>query len=355
MNGLNPGEMADSFDYVNYQGGYINVNETQPSINFSLQDALGDINKQEILKKISNYSLSEEVKSFVDEYEQNFGERNIFLWKFLGTVFKEAGVTLSTIDKKYFDSITDDKLLFTIICAILDDVAELHRDKELLNEMISVLTTSRVEKIYENNEKIIFIKQLWKHLINKLKTYPRYEEFKDIFIYDFKQMLNALQYSYLVNENPKMLNLNETTNYDCHNMMVFIYNGIDLMVSPDFDYNELPYLRNAFWYAQQMARIGNWLSTWKREVKEKDISSGVFAYVFSNKIIEYNDFETLSTNEIIERIENSDVNEYFMNIWKENYGKLVSLKEEIKSVDMDRYIKGLEKVIKFHMASEGFK
>ena len=127
------------------------------------------------------------------------------------------------------------------------------------------------------------------------------------------------------------------------------------MVSPDFDDNELPYLRNAFWYAQQMARIGNWLSTWKREAKEKDISSGVFAYVFSNKIIEYNDFETLSDSEIIERIENSNVNEFFMNIWKENYVKLVSLKEKIKSVDMDAYIKGLENVIKFHMASEGMK
>jgi hypothetical protein len=104
-----------------------------------------------------------------------------------------------------------------------------------------------------------------------------------------------------------------------------------------------------------MARIGNWLSTWKREVKEKDYSSGVFAYVFSNKIIDIDEIKNLTENEIIKRIENSCVKDYFLSIWKENYLKLLSYKDRIKSVDMKAYLDGLETVIKFHMASEGFK
>ena len=39
--------------------------------------------KQEILKKVSNYELSDDVKYFVEEYEKFFNDRDIFQWKFL--------------------------------------------------------------------------------------------------------------------------------------------------------------------------------------------------------------------------------------------------------------------------------
>jgi len=144
-------------------------------------------------------------------------------------------------------------------------------------------------------------------------------------------------------------------NYDCHNMIVYLLNGIDIMASSSLDNRDLSHVRTAFWHAQQMARIGNWLSTWKREVKEKDISSGVFAYVFENNIIDSSDIGKLSDEEIMGRIENSGMQEYFMSVWKENYVKLASLKDKIQSVDMDAYVKGLENVIQFHLLTEGLR
>jgi len=325
MNGINPGEMAGSLDAGGFQGEYIHINESQPVNNLSIKDVLGDFNKQEILERVKQFELSDDVKYFVNEYERVFNDRNGFIWKWLGPLYKETGVTLSTVNHNFLDSITDKKIILTMLAK------------------------------FDNNEKISLISRMWEYLILELSKFPRFKEFKDIFMYDFQQFVNCINYSYLVNNNPNMINIHEMENYDCHNMIVFLLNGIDLMVSPDFDKNDLPKLRNAFWYAQQMARIGNWLSTWKREVKEKDFSSGVFAYAFENNIIDSSEIGKLSDEEIVRRIENSGMKEYFMGVWKENYSKLASLKDKIQSVDMDVYIKGLENVIKFHMASEGMK
>lgn len=311
--------------------------------------------RENIIEKIKNYELSENVSYFSKEYQKLFNERNDFLWKFLGSVFTETGVTLSTVDKKYFDSVTDIKIIISILCGVLDDVADVHKDKELLNNMMNVIYKKETQQSKFKDEKVLFIKEIWSFLLKELKKLPRYKEFKDIFMYDFKQFLNTFEYSCLISKNPDMICLRESENYDAHNMMVFIFNGIDLMGSPNFDKDELPHIRTVFWHAQRMARIGNWLSTWKRELKQNDLSSGVFSYAISKKILDKNDFDNLPKEEIISRIEGSDAYNFFMDAWTQNYQELDSLKGKIKSIDIESYSNGLRNVIKYHLSTEGLK
>ena len=60
-------------------------------------------------------------------------------------------------------------------------------------------------------------------------------------------------------------------------------------------------------------------------------------------------------SEIIKRIENSNVTEYFIKTWNERYQTIKKYKNSIESVDMDKYLTGLETLIKLHLASEGLK
>jgi len=312
--------------------------------------------KKPILESVYNYTLSDNLNYFIDEYEHLFGKRNRFLWKWLGVIFKESGVTLSTVDREYLDSTVDNKILITIITVVLDDIAEYYKDGELLGMILEMWNHgTKLIGGYKENEKVMFVKKLWDHLMKELSKYPRYEEFKNIFIYDFNQMLNTIRYSYLTNLNPEIINLQEAEIYGCHNMIVYLYNGIDLMASPDFDKGDLPRLRTVFWYAQQMARAGNWLSTWKRELSEKDFSSGVFGYAASKDNLNISDIEKIGRDEVISKIESSDVYEYLIDSWEHNYEKIKKLKNTIKSIDMDAYTNGLENVLKFHLATEGLK
>lgn len=138
-------------------------------------------------------------------------------------------------------------------------------------------------------------------------------------------------------------------------MAYFLYTGFDLMASPNFDFNELPLLRGVVWYAQQMARIGNWLSTWKRELREKDLSSGVFAYLLSKNLVSPDNLLELSEEEAIELVDKAGVVEHFLTKWRENYWRVEEIGRNIKSVDIKKLLKGLENLLKFHLATEGYK
>ena len=326
-----------------------------PKENTVFQDIFKDFNKKEILERITKFSLSERVKFFAKEYGRIFGKRDVFLWKFLGCLFKETGITLSSVDRKLLDSTVDNKIILTILLVILDDVADCNHDKELLNKFYKVLCND--PKIFgnERDEEILLLRRLWHYLMSEFCNYPRFDELKNIFMFDFQQVVNALEYSCIINNHPNIINIYEMERYDTHNMLVFLYNGIDLMASPNLDIGDFPFLRTAFSYAENMARVGNWLSTWKRELNENDISSGVIAYAISNKIFEIDDFKKLTMNEIIDRIENCGYYEHFFDVWMQNYNGLVSLKDRVESIDMESYISGLKEVLRFHLATEGLK
>jgi hypothetical protein len=327
----------------------LDLNTTKKSSFDHTTELFKPMDKKEILKQVQSFTLSNDVKYFVDEYEKIFSERSRFEWKWLGTVFRDAGVTLSSIDEKYLDSITDCKILFCLLYIILDDVAEVHKDEDQLKEMLEIFNNNSVKKY---NKKIILLKELWQFLQNKLAQFPRYEEFKDVFMYDFKQVLNSAEYSILINKNPELINSTEIDIYDSHGMVVFLINGIDLMVSPDFDKSELAKLRSIFWHSQQMARIGNSLGTWKREIKEKDSSSGVMSYALTKNIVTLDEIENLDEIQLKEKIENSDFKAYYMKKWAKDFSEIQNLKASIKSIDINQYINGLKNVLNYHIACD---
>ena len=67
------------------------------------------------------------------------------------------------------------------------------------------------------------------------------------------------------------------------------------------------------------------------------------------------DRNNLNEKKIIHEIENSNVVDYFTNTWNKKYQTIKKIKNSIESVDMDKYLGGLETLIKLHLASEGFK
>ncbi|GAH05878.1 unnamed protein product, partial [marine sediment metagenome] len=211
--------------------------------------------------------------------------------------------------------------------------------EELMEDMLNIVTNpSNLNHIKNIDEKLSFFIELWDQFQKDIYKYPRYKEFMDIFSYDLSQMVNSVRFCFLMNKKPEYMNLQEIEMYESYNMIVFLLNGIDLMASPDFDSNELPHLRTVFWNAQQMARIGNWLSTWKREIKEDDYCSGVVGYALSEQIITVDDLKNMDDNKLIQKIESSNVVNYFTKTWNKRYQAIKKYKNSIESVDMDKYL-----------------
>ncbi|WP_456329957.1 hypothetical protein [Archaeoglobus sp.] len=304
---------------------------------------------EDVISTVMNYDLPGDIVELVESYEKVFGRRDRFLWKWIGVVFRQ-GITLSCVDERYFDFVVNLKIPITMLDVILDDAADYYKDCELIDRAYEVIFYGRSF----NDERLLFFERLWNYIIQAIRELPRFEEFFPIFEYDMRQMFDAMYYSHLVNTKPEVLNLKEAEIHLANNMIYFLYTDVDLMASPTFDKNELPLLRTVIWHTQQMARIGNWLSTWKRELRERDFTSGVFAYIVSNGLVFPDQLPEMDEIEIVSVIEETNPDEYFMRLWMENYRKVEEIGKNIRSVDIKALLRGFENLLKYHLATEGY-
>jgi hypothetical protein len=97
-------------------------------------------------------------------------------------------------------------------------------------------------------------------------------------------------------------------------------------------------------------------------VREGDYSSGVLVYALENSVVNREDLYKLSagrfagdSDDIIERIKASGVEEHFLDEWHQNYEQIRQLDNRMESVDVDSFLSGMEKLLSYHLAARGLK
>ena len=127
------------------------------------------------------------------------------------------------------------------------------------------------------------------------------------------------------------------------------------MCSPDFDLDEIGALREAVWHAQYMGRIGNLVTTWERELREGDFTSGVFAHAVIHGSLSIGQLSRGDRDTIANAIRVGQHEEHFMRRWQQHRKCLIGLQRSIHSVDLRPLVEGLERLISLHVASRGSK
>jgi len=312
--------------------------------------------KKEI-EAIQAIKLPPELQKWVREYEK-VGERDEFFWKWLYGA--NQIIVFPSVPKQYQKSLRKIKVLFNMFLTLLDDPADKSSNKKLLNELLKIPFNKNYIKFNNLNQKekkyLKFTIKLWNYIKTKMRKYPKYKEFKNIFDYDVVQLLNAMKYAWLVNKNPYLINETEYRIYLSHNMQAIIDLDFDLMCLPEFNLKKLGIFRKIAWEAQNMARIGNWISTWKREVKENDFTSGVFAYGIDKGIINPEQLvKKKNIEQIIKQMEESNAESYFLKGWMKSYKKIKNLGPQIKSINIEIFLSELERLLFLHLISQGYK
>jgi hypothetical protein len=309
------------------------------------------------IEAIQKVKLPPELQKWVKEYEKVGGERDDFIWKWTYNISRV--ITLTSVEKKYRRSVSEVKFLMIMFVVLIDDVADKHKNNKVLKELLKIpfnLSGVRLDKLGKEEIKYVkFVIRIWRYIITVCKKYPRFSEFKEIIEFDIKQLLNAMEYSYLVNKNNYLINGTEFNVYLSHNMQLVIDMMIDLCCSSKFNIMELGMFRRISWHAQQMTRIGNWVTTWKREISEKDFSSGIFAYALEHKVISLEDIRKNSKLELVDKIRRSEAESSFLKEWECDYQEIKKLNRRMKTIDVNSLLASLEKVIFAHLISKGYK
>jgi hypothetical protein len=308
--------------------------------------------------RINEVDLPKTVLSNVEEYEETGGDRDRFVWKWIYSLL--PAFTLSSVPRENAGSARIQKTNLTILITLLDDLAEKHGDTQTFEEIRRLVTTGETDDAGGSGDEDIidFADRLWSELEAGLVDAPRHEKMREVFDYDLRQPLNAMDYSRVINDHLSMANLKGTEHYGPHNMVMFPYADIDVMHSPSFEFSEFGELRELIWDLQKMARIGNWLTTWEREIHEGDYTAGIVVYALRNDVITFDELRTTRPehrDELVERVKERGIEDRFMNEWQRRHRAITERDYQADSVDVDAFIQGMETVMDHHLASRGHK
>ncbi|MFC7214345.1 hypothetical protein ACFQO4_09685 [Saliphagus sp. GCM10025334] len=315
------------------------------------------------LERIERTALPASVSTLLEAYEETVDERDRFLWKWLYYLFPE--ITLSCVRPDDSQQVRESKLLASLYVTILDDLAERDEDVHTFREAAKAPfdhQTADETRPEVDAAAVTLAHEVWEHVDDGLASAPRYPEFSDLLRFDLGRTTTAIEYTYLLNHHLELASLEETTVYDSYNMMLFPYATIDLLYSPAFDRSELGRLRDVLRRAQQMTRIGNWVTTWERELEEGDCSSGVVISAVERDVVSREQLERLRADpatadraEIVARIHEANIEARLLERWSEHYDHVEGYAADIESVDVGALLEGLETVLACHLESRGRK
>lgn len=316
---------------------------------------------RDLVGEINDHPLPDVVAELIEEYLTLEDARPLFMWKWVHRLAPKNG--LPCVDPAYEEAVAIDKTLAILYITLLDDTLEKQREPATFAQLSNVPFPQQSVDTGSDDvhtETVELTQRVWNTLEGRLERAPRYERYADLFKYDLKQAIMSIEYGDLAIRRPDLATMGDLERYESHNMFMMGYADIDLMYSSVDIQDALPTIREAVWIAQQMARIGNWVSTWEREIAEGDFCSGPVVYALENDVISLSELQSGSgeperLEDVVERIHRRGIEKEFLNRWERNYYRLRELDDELENMDLEPFVAGTEEILRYHLASRGLK
>lgn len=307
---------------------------------------------EECMESVKETQLPPSVVVLSEEYNRRVGERDQFLWKWIHNLFD--AFTLPCVPTESWETVKTSKTVFTMFITVLDDLADQPGGGATFEQARRIpYAPDAVD--YDapgvEGDVLKFAEELWAEVNGLLTDAPCAQRYRDVFRFDLRQAINAMGYAQVLNGNPEIANIAESRHHGPFNMVMFPYADIDLMWTPEFDRSEFGELRHLLLDLQQMARIGNWVTTWERELFEGDYTAGVVVDALERGIISLED----DPETAIEAIRRHEIQAKFEAEWESRYRDALNGGYDIESFEPNELVRGMRTVMEYHLASYGQK
>jgi transketolase C-terminal domain/subunit len=298
--------------------------------------------------------LSPDVMRWIDTYVA-IGKRDLYLWR-----WARRGAELTTLPCVAPERVAhgcDTKVLSIMLCVLLDDIADLHGRGEFLNFLVNVVCNLRADDFAslpsDERRYAEAAYELAQEYERRIQNYPHYHEYQELLRYDAAQFSNTLQYSHLLNRNASYLNLAEHDLYLPHNMHMMSFATLDLMCTEGFPRQEIGKVREAAWHGQCMGRIGNLLSTWRRELVQKDLTSGIFARAVARGDLTLEQIAGGDAEQIEELLRGGMHEYYFVRRWQHHRDCMETALGSVRGLSLLSLLEGHDRFFQMHLGSQG--
>ena len=319
-----------------------------------MRDQQGDTER--VPRQIETASLHPTVEQLVYRYRDEVGLRDVSLWTSLHDLWPEFRI--STVSNEAGDTLRAQKTLLTMYITLLDDLADRLDDRTTFEEGARLPFDDRSGSPARSSVRtdyLRFITDVWSAFEALFRENPQNDAYRHLFFFDLRDSIQAMRYSFVLDQTPTIANRREAFAIGSYNMVLFPYAGLDLMHSPGFERSELGALRELVYECQQLARIGNWVSTWRRELTEGDISSGIVIDAIASGLVDPSMLNAGTATEgqsFVEAIDAENLEASYIAEWVQRRDRIVD-EHDLESVDVDAYIDGMETVFEYHLASRG--
>lgn len=289
---------------------------------------------------------------FRENYPALYTHRTFFVWQFSQAGYQITSLNLSDNDFLESNSLKCQAVFMTVL---LDDICDLGQDRLLFDKVILALTKGEITGIDGDVELCRFILDIWLNLQFAIEQTPNYSLVKPLLDQAYQDWITSFEYSLLIQDHSFHAKDNWEKHLEiiAHSTIIYWAALIDLLFVPHLLAHQAESASQVFLRTQKMAEIGNWVSTWERELAQRDFTSGIYAIALENDWITWDDLNYESLDDVKQKIQSSPVESYLWNEWERLRVESQQIVSEIQLPALNGYVESFSAIMFMQLASKG--
>lgn len=281
------------------------------------------------------------------------------MWGWLDAVLPEF--QLDCVPPRYREVAHEGRLLVSVYVTALNDLSDRRSDRTAFEAAARIPVEGPPDPGSPADEPAVRVAaDAWETLVDRLADAPNFEYYRATLRGALEDSATAQRHSVGVADDPGSATYEECLTAQSSTMCMDALATVDLICSPGFDPTDETELREAIRLVEPLGRIGNWLTTWERELAEGDLANGVVVRAVEGGAVSPSDVTRARTNPefrptFAEQIREAGVERAIDRDRERRYRRATERTWEASSVDLDAFVRAMGTVWSFHEASRGHK
>ncbi len=318
---------------------------------FGVQSSDIQKSSRELVQSIAKVEFLPEWSPFIKRFHQiqqlypaMYAHRTDYLWKWV-----QAGFEITSLKNPPNTLSHSLKCRSFIIVVLIDDICDVAQNENDFEKCVAILDGVTPDKgcdLYR------LIYDVWHSVQHDIKKTPNYSSLKHELDDGYKRLIESFRYGLSISNC-------QTVDWDTYIEItqdashVYLAGLMDLLYIPNLSISQISQFKTVFLQTQKMAQIGNWITTWKREIKQRDFSSGVIVYALENNWINRDALENMDSETLIRHIKQCPSEQYLLDMWQKTRMDVVQLSNQIKSPLLDGYVDSFSVIASMQLAASG--
>lgn len=291
--------------------------------------------------------------------DAGFADRREFVWQWIYYVCGET-LTLPEVPDRRREAVQDTRFCAAAFTTLMDDIAEKDVDGEAYWELARAVLPGQTpdETVIEAaGPSVRAASRALAALFDRLERAPRGETVRGPLQFDLRACLVGMDHARMVAEHPGLQTRHDTWTYDTIAIGALPFFQVDLAYGPPIDETEYGQFRELLAECERLWRIANWVTTWRRELLEGDISAAIFEEAMRNDIVDRATLRAAAAGEIdrqsvVDAIVESEIPAQFIADFRRRREDLRAREFELGSYDPAGPIEAIEGLVRTHRAIE---